>query len=349
MTTPGETVYHLALREMHREFGATFGVACGWSTPARYGDVPGEHTALRTDVAVADRSATSRVLVSGTDALDVLRATFAGHLEDIEEGRSMRAVRLDGQGLIRDIVLVTRTGGIAYFVIGEPGQRFETVAALKREVQPDFDARVEDRTESTCLIAFAGPGAAAFIREQLADALPARLQTLHSVTFEFHGFRALAIRASSTGEDGFELMTAPAVAQHLLETVRTAGKQLIGSDAWDAARVESCIPAFEPDIRGDLSPGEADLDGLLDVDAGRARWLLSAVLFDGDELPATGTPVSVDGSHAGEVRSAVRSPLLGAGVGLAIVQTGLALPGTRLDAGGVGATITAKPFYRRRG
>ncbi|MGD9935781.1 MAG: glycine cleavage T C-terminal barrel domain-containing protein, partial [Dehalococcoidia bacterium] len=316
---------------------------------AHFGVVLAVHAALRTDVAVADRSATSRVLVTGTDALDVLKGTFAGHMEDIEEGRSMRVVRLDGQGLIRDLALVTRTGGIAYLVIGEAGQRFETVAALKRAVQADFDARVEDRTESTCLIALAGPGAAAFIREQLADALPARLETLHSVTFEFHGFRALAIRASNTGEDGFELMTAPAVAQHLLETVREAGKLLIGSEAWQTARVESCIPAFEPDIRGDLSPGEADLDGLLDIEPGRARWLLSALLFDGNELPAPGTPVTLDGSHAGEVRSAVRSPLLGAGAGLAIVQTALALPGTRLDAGGAGATITSKPFYRRRG
>lgn len=349
MTEPGDPVYHLALRNLHASFGATVRVASGWSVPVHYGDPAREHEALRTDVAVADRSATSRFMVTGTDALDVLKATFTGHLEDIEEGRSMRAVRLDGQGLIRDIVLVTRTGGIAYLVIGEPGQRTETVAALKRGVQPDFDARVDDRTETTCLVAIAGPGAAAFVREQLADALPARLQTLHSVTFEFHGFRALAIRTSNTGEDGFELMVAPAVAQHLLETVREAGKPLAGHDAWETARVESCIPAFDPDLRGDLSPGEADLAGLLDVEPGRSRWLLSAVLFDGSTLPEPGSAVTIEGQHVGEVRSAVHSPLLGAGVGLAIVQTSLALPGMHLDAGGAGATITAKPFYRRRG
>lgn len=348
MTTPGDVVYHLALRDVHREMGATFGLASGWSTPAHYGDWLAEHRALRSDVAVADRSAGSRTMVTGTDALDTLRATFAGHLEDIEEGRSMRSVRLDAQGMIRDVVLVTRTGGIAYLVIGEPGQRAETVSALKRAIQPDFDARVEDRTESTCLVAIAGPGAGTFIQEHLADALPARLQTLHAVTFEFHGFRALAIRTSNSGEDGFELMTAPAVAQHLLETVCAAGKQMAGTMAWETARVESCIPAFDPDLGGGLSPREADLDGLLEIDAGRSRWLLSAVLFDGDAVPAAGTPIEIEGAAAGETRSAVRSPLLGASIGLAIVQTSLATPGTRLDAGGVGATITAKPFYRRR-
>ncbi|MGD9934042.1 MAG: hypothetical protein AB7T37_10010, partial [Dehalococcoidia bacterium] len=83
MTTAGDPVYHLALRDVHRGFGASFGVVSGWSTPAHYGDVLAEHAALRTDVAVADRSATSRVLVTGTDALDVLKGTFAGHMEDI--------------------------------------------------------------------------------------------------------------------------------------------------------------------------------------------------------------------------------------------------------------------------
>lgn len=348
MTAPGDVVYHLALRDIHRDYGASFRVQAGWSLPAHYGDAPGEYAALRSDVVAADRSAASRVMVTGTDALDVLKATFAGHIEDLEEGRAIRAVRVDGHGLIRDVALVTRTGGIAYLVIGEPGQRQETVAALKRAMREDFDARVEDRTESTCLVAINGPQAAAFINEQLADALPARLLAMQSVTFEFHGFRALAIRTSNTGEDGFELMVAPAVAQHVFDVVRAAGKRLAGAEAWEAARVEACIPAFEPDLRGDLSPGEADLDGLLEIEPGRTRWLLSAVLFDGDALPAVGTPLLCEGARSGDVRSVVRSPLLDAGIGLAAVATAQALPGTRLDAGGIGATIIAKPFYRQR-
>ncbi|HNO66085.1 MAG TPA: hypothetical protein PKK39_07030, partial [Tepidiformaceae bacterium] len=89
MTTP-EPLYHLALREVHAAAGAQFVAHAGWSLPASYRtEALAEHTAIRTTAAVIDRSHRSRILVTGTDALDVLRGAFAGHIEDLEEGRSM--------------------------------------------------------------------------------------------------------------------------------------------------------------------------------------------------------------------------------------------------------------------
>jgi glycine cleavage system aminomethyltransferase T len=123
MTTPAP-IYHLALRDLHAAAGATFANYAGWSLPVSYGlGPPAEHQALRASAVLMDRSHRSRFLVTGTDALDVLNETFAGHVEDLEEGRAMRTARLDGAGQIDDLVLVARTGGIAYLVIGEPSQR----------------------------------------------------------------------------------------------------------------------------------------------------------------------------------------------------------------------------------
>jgi aminomethyltransferase len=343
----GAADYHLALRDIHREAGATFRRHAGWWWPASYGDTTAEHAAIREGIALFDRSPRSRVLVTGTDALDVLRATFAGHLEDLDEGRALRTVRLDTRGEIRDIVLVARTAGIAYLVSGEPGQRSETIACLREHVRRDYAVRIEDRTESTCLLGIAGPGAAAFAREHLAEGLPARLQVLHCVTFEFHGFRALGVRASDTGEDGFELMLAPAVAQHLVETLVEAGARLAGLDAQEIARVESCIPAFDPDLATGLSPGEAELDTLLEVAPGRTRWALAAAIVEGAGA-ATGDLLGADGEPVGQLRSVVPSPSLRSTIALAVVEARHNVPGRSLDAGGARATIVAKPFYRRR-
>ena len=346
MTTPSP-LYHLALRELHAAAGAVFGQALGWSLPLRYGDVPAECEALRSNAAVFDRSHRSRFLVTGSDAADVLQAVFEGHIDELDEGRAMRTASLSPDGDIRDIALIARTGGIAYFVSGETGQRFETFARLQRAIGPDFDARVDDRTETTCLIALSGPNAASTARDHLSDALPARLQTLHCVTFEFHGFRALAVRTSDTGEDGFEFMLAPAVAQHVVETLTTAGIPLIGHQALEIARVEACIPAFDPDLATGLSPAEADLDVLLDIPGGREGRILSALLFDGDAVPP-GTPLLQSGEQLGEVRSCLRSPGLNATIGLGIIDARQAFPGTTLEAGASSATVVAKPFYRRR-
>jgi aminomethyltransferase len=343
----GQRVYHLALRDTHTALGGRFGLSLGWSLPMDYGDVVAEHSAIRDGVALLDRSHRSRFLLSGTDALDVLRATVSGHVGELEEGRSMRSVVLDDGGRIRDLVLVARTGGISYIVTGEPTQRFETLSRLQRAVQADYDARVDDRTESTCLLGIAGPASEAFVREQLSDALPARLPSLHTAAFEFHGFRTLALRTSDTGEDGFELMLAPAVMQHLLESLRASGAGVAGHSAQEIARVEACVPAFAPDLERGLTPAQADLDVLLNVPGGESGVILAALLLETDEAPAPGTTVEGEHRPVGEVRSAVRSPRLDATLGLAVIDQDHALPGVRLTVAGVGAAVVGKPFLRR--
>ena len=347
MTSP-ERLYHLALRELHTTAGATFVVRDGWSLPGSYGDPRAEHAALRGSAAVFDRSERSRLLVTGTDAMDVLAAVFAGHVNELEEGRAMRTVRLDEAGAIRDVVLIARTGGIAYMVSGEPGQRYETFEQLRGAVQADFDAKVDDRTESTCLIGLAGPAAGDAARTQLSAALPARLQTLQSLTFEFHGFRTMVTRTSDTGEDGFEFMVAPAVAQHMIDTLRGAGIALAGHVALECARVEACVPAFEPDLAPGLSPAEADLDVLLGIPGGREERILSALIVDGDGVPGVGAAITMEGRGVGEMRSCLRSFALNATIGLGIIDTREALPGRTFSVAGAAASIVAKPFLRRR-
>lgn len=346
--TGSERVYHLALESLHIAAGAHFGRHEGWSVPEVYGDAVAEQAAIRATAAAFDGSSASRIMITGTDALDVLGAVFAGPVTEIEEGRALRTVALDESGKIRDLVLVARTGGIACMVMGSAGQRAETLARLRAASAPGFDVRVEDRTESTCLVGLAGPGAAEIVRAHVADGLPARLQPLQCAAFELHGFRALAVRTTDLGEDGFGFVVAPAVAEHLLETLRAAGVTLAGHAAREIARVEACIPAFVPDLEPGLSPTEADLDVLLGVPGGAEGRTLAAVMIESEEPLAAGTPVTAAGEKVGELRSCVRSAALGATIGLGLVREREAFPGTALDCGGARSTIVAKPFYRRR-
>lgn len=344
-----ERVYHLALRELHAGAGARFALHSGWSLPMDYGDPAAEHAALRGAAAIFDRSQRSRFIVTGTDAGELLAKAFAGHAGELEEGRGLRTASVDGDGNIEDVVLVARTGGIAYLVMGEPGQRSATLARLRGAAGDDWDVTIGDRTETTCVVAIAGPGAAEVTGGALSEALPARLPHLHAVAFEFHGFRSLAIRSGDAGEDGFEFMLAPAVAQHVIESVRESGVPLAGFTALETARIESCIPAFDPDLQRGLSPAEADLDLLLGVPGGRDSRILAALLLEGADIPATGSEVAIAGSAAGEVTSAAWSPALNAVVALALVPSERAMPGVVVDAGGIRGTIVVKPFYRRRG
>ena len=343
-----ESTFHLALREVHALAGARFSKKHGWSLPADYGDPDEEYRALRGPAAIVDRSHRSRIMVTGTDAGELLSAVFAGYVNEIEEGRAVRTVALNEQGHIRELALVARTGGIAYLVTGEPSQRAETLQRLADARGSDWDVRVEDRTESTCALSIVGPAAAEVVERYLSEALPARLANLGSVAFEFHGFRALATRPTETGDDGFEFMLAPAVAQHAIETLVAAGVRFAGDDAHEVARIEACIPAFEPDLEVGLTPAGADLDVLLGLPGGSEEVILSAVLLECETPLPAATTIRIDGKPAGQLRSCARSPGLRATIGLAILEARLALPGVTLDAAGTPGTIVAKPIYRRR-
>lgn len=342
------TVYHLALRGHHAAHGATFRMRSGWSMPEQYGDAAAEYAALREQVALIDRSSRSRFIVSGTDAAVVLQRVFQGFVNELEEGRAMRTVALDAQGRIRDLALIARTGGIAYLVAGEPGQRMETLERLTAARDADFDCRIDDRTESTCLIELAGPAAEAAARGNLGDGLPARLPGMHCAAFEFHGFRSLVVRSSESGEDGLLFMFAPAVAQHMMDTLVAAGVRLCGQAAAECARVEACIPAFEPDLEPGLTPAEADLDVLLGIDGGGDGRILSALLLEGAGIAARGSAITSGGELIGDTRSCVRSFGLSATIALGIIDAGAALPGRECEIAGVRAAVVAKPFLRRR-
>ncbi len=343
MTQP---LYHLALREAYAGRGAKFETHHGWSLPAQYGDVEAEYRTLRDGAVLFDLSYRSRFIVSGTDAGVVLGEVFGRAAGEVEEGRAVRAVALR-EGLVEDITLVTRTGGISYVVIGEAEARAATLAQMKGAVGSGYDIRIDDRTESTCLLALAGPDAAAVAARHLGEGLPSRVRMLQNAAFEAHGFRSLAIRTADTGDDGFFLMLAPAVAQHLIETMAEESP-LAGHRAFEVGRIEACVPALYPDLAEGVSPAEADLETLLEVPGGSRRKLLSAVIIEGDTAAGPGTPVQKEGKPAGELRSCVFSPGLRATIGLALLDPAYATPGTQLSLPGRGLTVAAKPLHRRR-
>ena len=338
----------LALHVIHEERNAAFSVHGGWQLPDHYGDVAAEYQQLRSHAVAYDRSDRTRLMVSGTDAGVVLGAVFGEAAAELQEGRALRAVALDSDGCIADLVLIARTGGIAYVVMGEPGRGAGTLTRLHSATGPGYDVLLEDRTATTCLIGIAGPAAADVAARQLNEALPARLPPLHATPFEFHGFRALAVRTSGLGEDGFELMLAPQVGEHLLGLLGAAGVPLAGFAAHEIARIESGVPAFAPDLETGLTPAEADLTTALGLPPTTPARVLSALLFTGANAPSAGTPALAGEVVVGQLRSSARSFALDAAVGIAVLDQERSQPGTEITAGGEVALVAQKPLYRRR-
>ncbi len=341
-------INRLALHAVHEALGASFALHAGWRLPETYGDSEDEYARLRSNAVAFDRSDRTRLLLSGTDAATVLEAVFGQAAGELEEGRALRAVALDAGGRIADLALVARTGGIAYIVMGEPGRGAATLSMLEAAVGEGYDVVIQDRTATTCLVGIAGPGAAEAAAQHVNEALPPRLPSMHAAPFEFHGYRALAIRTSSLGEDGFELMVAPPVAEHLLGLLRGAGVGPAGMAAQEVGRIEAGVPAFTPDLETGLTPAEAGLSEALGLLPEEPSRLLSALLFEGNATPPVGAPALAGEQVVGELRSCAHSFALDAAAGLAILNLNQSQPGTAITVGGENALVAQKPLYRRR-
>ena len=69
---------------------------------------------------------------------------------------------------------------------------------------------------------------------------------------------------------------------------------------------------------------------------------LRGLQFDGDEPPEEGTELLLDGRPVGKVGSVAVSPVLEGPIGLALLQTRGAEPGTRLEVAGGGEAEVAE-------
>lgn len=334
MTRP--TLRELPLRAAHEASGARFEAAHGWSLPRVYTDGPdAEYDALRNEAAITERTHNSRLLVTGSDAVDVLNQVFSGRVRELNEDRSMETFCTDADGHVSDLNRLSRTGGIAYLVEGEPERGLATQALLRAAIREDYDARVEDRTDTTCALEIVGPEAEKAVAAYVSPDLPPYLRPGHLVSFEFHGFRSSVSR--SAGEvPSYTFMLAPQVASHLWESATAGGLIQAGREAVETVRIEEGVPSWGADLSRGLTPEEANLV------AGAAERMLVSLSIEGNDPVKPGARVHAGGEEIGYVTSSTRSRKLDGTAALAVIGSSFTTSAARLSVAGHDATVQSK-------
>src|SRR6267143_795327 len=143
----------------------------------------------------------------------------------------MPAVFPNVQGrLIAAIRIIHRQDG---FLIDTESATLETVPRLLERFTLAGDFRVKDLTSETAMLSVQGKNAAEIIRKALGEtsAMVARGQVA-TAQLE-NGSHVNVIRATHTGEDGFDLFIAANEGQTLLELLTRSGAQAFGSKTAD--------------------------------------------------------------------------------------------------------------------
>jgi aminomethyltransferase len=215
-------------------------------------------------------------------------------------------------------------------------------------------------------LAFQGPRARPLLEKTLHIDLPDLPEYGHFQT-NFAGFPVRVVRASSTGEEGYEVWVNEKGLFGLWGAAcgqaPTYDMLPCGTEALETLRIEAGIPRYGSEIGEDTLLLEAGLTNAVSftkgcyigqeiVERSRSRghvnWKLVGIVASAPEPPSARTKLILEGKEVGEVTSACASPTLEKIIALAYVRREAAEPGTKLLlASGIPAEVVALPFYRR--
>ncbi len=265
----------------------------------------------------ADRG---RLRLTGPDALEFLQALVTNDVAGLQVGQSIDALYLTPQGRMITDMRVFR--GEVEALVSVPAEIAATLA-----VRLDFlifaeDVQVTDASQLIHEITLVG--------ESLA----------HSTDIFFDAEREAAIRAELEA-DGL-----PEIAPADLEVMRIEA----GRAQWGVDINEETIPLEAGLLDRAISQtkgcyvGQEVIVRVLHRGGGRVAKRLMKIAITGGhaDVPAAGTPITMDGHDVGKVTSAARSRRLDRVVALGYVQREHALAGTTVMVGGATAIVVGE-------
>ena len=342
----------------------------GWDMPLEYTGITAEHEAVRSRAGLFDVSHMGEIEIAGTDAVAAVQRVSCNDASVLAVGQAHYSALLTPDGTFVDDMLVYRMAARHFLLVVNASNTAKDYAWIASQIKAVGDAAVIDSSSRYALISIQGPAS----REIVQPLTGVDLESLRYYWFshgEVASARAMIARTGYTGEDGFEIFVAPAMAtrvwQALMESGRSADVIPCGLGARDTLRLEAGMRLYGNDIDESTTVLEADLDwivgwsksGFIGHDAlarqrqqGLSRKLVGFELTDRG-IARHGYPVLAGATrHVGVVTSGTQTPHLKRAIGLAYVPIELSEPGTEIGIDIRGrdskARVVPLPFYRRQ-
>jgi glycine cleavage system T protein len=361
METPRES----ALQSIYAQGGLPLIPYHGALLPARFSGCALEHRAVRKAAGVFDFSFRARFTAKGSDRTRFLQGMVTNDLKKLEPGQGTYATMLDTRGRILFDVRVYCNAD--FFILETAVDLLEkAIGALNRY---NVGGRVPLEPLALGCISFQGPASRPLLESCLEAKLPDFAEYGFTAT-AFGGSSAHVVRASSTGEEGYDVWMdralMPTFWDQALAKAPQFGALPCGVEALETLRIEAGIPRYGRELSEDTLPLEAGLSNALSFTKGcyigqeiveRARsrghvnWKLVGLLVDSSQPPAVGEKlVAAEGDkEIGEITSACYSPSLHRTIALAYVRREFQQPSTRIKLrSGVVAEVSLLPFYPQR-
>lgn len=312
---------------------------------------------------VIDLSSRGRLLVSGSEAVMFLNGLITNDMKTLGLNSWMPAVFPNVQGrLIAAVRIIHRDDG---FLIDTEHATLETAAKLLGRFTLAGDFHVRDLSSETAMLSVQGRKAAEVVR-QVLDETAASVARAGVATAQLESGKVTIIRATHSGEDGFDLLVDANAAEHLRDLLIGADASTCGPEIAEILRIEAGIPLFGIDIDETKVVTETNLDDAVSFTKGCyigqeiiarikyrghvAKKLTGVLLQQKVALESGAKILSSDDKEIGTITSWTVSPQLKQTIALSYVKYDYLEPGTKVRVVSAAqefpATVTELPFVR---
>jgi aminomethyltransferase len=356
-----KTVLRTPLYNFHVQRGGRMVEFAGWELPILYTSIVEEHVHTRNAVSIFDISHMGRIELRGDGAEGLLQRVCTRQLGDAAVGQSRYSHVCNEAGGILDDVIVSRYAD-RWLMVCNGANRAKILGWLR---QHGPDVKIDDKTESTLMVAIQGPLAV----EKLSRKLPMPIAELKRYRFlsGTHMFVPYTIfRSGYTGEDGLEIilpaMLGPLVPGWITDENGNGSAKPAGLGARDTLRLEAAMPLYGHELTEEIDTISAGLAWCVDLnkefigadalrkvaEKGPARKLVGLEV-EGKRIARQHATVLQNAKPVGKVTSGTFGPTVQKSIAMAYVNAEFADEGCRLaiDIGGkpVHAVVVKMPFY----
>ncbi|NLX77963.1 MAG: glycine cleavage system aminomethyltransferase GcvT [Clostridiaceae bacterium] len=356
------------LYDKHCELGGKIIDFNGWALPVQYSGIIEEHRQVRNAAGLFDVSHMGEIIVEGPDATGFIQKIITNDISKTRDFRVVYSPMCYPDGGVVDDILIYKYSDEFYLLIVNASNTEKDYDWLSQNIEGK--ATIRNVSDYYAQLALQGPESEKILQKLVDIDLKGLKFFNFAPEVEIAGHKAVISRSGYTGEDGFEIYIKSDYANELWDALMQAGKDCglvpAGLGARDTLRFEVALPLYGHEISPDITPLEAGLDRFVKLD--KENFIGKDALIEqkstgvkrkiaGFEMVDRGVPraqydILADGKKIGFVTSGSYSPSLEKNLGIALLETAYAEPGTEVDIAirnrALKARITVLPFYTKK-
>jgi folate-binding protein YgfZ len=312
-----------------------------------------QYASAHKSAVIVDRSQQGTIALTGVDRASFLHALLTNDIARLTRGTGAYSAYLTPQGRMIADMRVVETGD--RMLLGVENEIAAPLAERLDKLVFSEDVQVQNLSGELLGVGLHGPSAPGVI-ERVTGLAADRL--VHQ--YDNAGDKVTVVRDDSLGVTGFDVYVARADYSALHARFVEAGAVPCSRETAEVLRVEAGRPMFGVDMTSETIPLEAGIEDraisftkgcyvgqeviirVMHRGHGRVARRLVGLVLSGAGAPARGDAILAGDRKAGEITSAVVSPLMGGPIALGYVDRDHTSPGTELSVNGSTARVFGK-------